>query len=363
MATPKWNKSRGLWVIQGQKNGIKKTFYSSTAGRKGMNEVLEKYNDWVEFGGVNQKMTVAKCVELYLADIESRLGKKDTYIRTESYSRLYILPVLGKARINNLSLREWQAILNEARPHKRNVKSLSAKSLMNLREVIVGLHRFAYRNYYCGDWRGNLYIPQGHFKNEKEILQPSDIRKLFEDSDIWYINAFRIMLLCGLRPGEALSLQKTDIGKGVLHISRSVNSHGEVTNGKNNNARRTVPLPSIAEALIRETIQRNENLGLHSKWVFCNMCGSMPSQSTMRKQWNRLKRQKHISGTPYSLRHTFVSIVSSQTHLAEGTLKSLIGHSDSMDTYGTYKHTVNGEMEQAADIINLTFERLKAENT
>ena len=75
----------------------------------------------------------------------------------------------------------------------------------------------------------------------------------------------------------------------------------------------------------------------------------------MRKQWNKLG----LPGTLYSLRHTFVSIVSSQTHLAEGTLKHLIGHSKDMDTFGTYKHQVDGELEQAASVINLTFERLK----
>lgn len=34
MATPKFNKKRGLWILQAQNNGIKKTFYSSTPGIK-----------------------------------------------------------------------------------------------------------------------------------------------------------------------------------------------------------------------------------------------------------------------------------------------------------------------------------------
>ena len=71
------------------------------------------------------------------------------------------------------------------------------------------------------------------------------------------------------------------------------------------------------------------------------------------------RRTRTPEATFHSLRHTFVSIVSSQTHLAEGTIKELVGHSDSMDTFGVYKHQVEGELAQAADIINLTFERLK----
>ena len=71
MASPKWNKTKKLWVIQGQHNGVKKSFYSSEPGLKGKREVLEKYDNWIDFGGVTS-VTVEKCVELYLKDIEAR---------------------------------------------------------------------------------------------------------------------------------------------------------------------------------------------------------------------------------------------------------------------------------------------------
>ena len=361
MANPKWNKARGMWVLQAKHNGMRKTFYSSVKGASGKREVLSKYNDWLDFGGVTD-ISVSKCIELYLKDIESRLGRKTSYIRTESYSRLYIVPTLGKAKMNKLSLRDWQGVISNARPQKQGVKSLSYKTLCNLREVISGLHRFAYNNYFCDAWRGELYIPQGHKKGEKEILQPNEIKRLFEDSDIWYLSAIQVMLLCGLRPSECLGLQVSDIGEGVLYVRRGVNTRGEITSGKTKNARRVVPMPKLAEVIIRQTIERNDKARFNTKWIFCNGSGGMGSQSTMRKQWERLKSEKELSGSLYSLRHTFVSIVSSQTHLAEGTIKDIVGHGE-FDTFGTYKHQVSGEIEQAADVINLTFERLKAENS
>lgn len=362
MATPVWNKNRKLWVIQGQKNGIKKVFYSSIAGQKGKREVLDKYDDWVEFGGV-KNITVEKCVELFLKDIESRLGKKDTWIQNEQYCRLYVLPTLGKARMNNLTLRDWQSVINDARPHTRHVQTLSKKSLSNLRGVLVSLHRFAYMNYYCDDWRGSLYIPQGHTTKEKEVLQPDQIGRLFQPSELWYHPAFEVMLLCGLRPSECLGIQEQDVGNGVLCIRRGVTDDGRISEGKNKNARRVVPLPSLAEEIIRKTIERNHACNFDTPWVFCGYSGEMPNQNTMRKHWNRLKKERKLSGTPYSLRHTFVSIVSSQTHLSEGTLKTLVGHSDSFDSFSVYKHRIDNEIENAGRIINLTFERLKAENS
>lgn len=362
MATPKWNKERKLWIIQAQHNGLKKTFYSSTPGLKGKREVMDKCDDWIEFGG-SQKVTVEKCVELYLKDIEARLGRRDTYRQTEIYTRLYVLPALSKCKMNNLTLRDWQSVLNEARRQKRHDAPLSFKTMTHLRAVLNGLHKFAYTNYYAEAWRGSLYIPQGHQKGQRQILQPSDIAKLFEPSELWHAPTFKVMLLCGLRPGECLGLQEGDIGDHVLHIRRAVNDDGEITQGKNQNAKRDIPLPPLAESIILDTLNRNHARNFGTPWIFCNYYGGPACQDSVRKQWNKLKAERDLPGTLYSLRHTFVSIVSSQTHLAEGTIKTLIGHSESMDTFGTYKHEVSGELERAAEVINLTFERLKsAEN-
>ena len=359
MATPKWNKTRGCWEIQAQHNGLRKVFRSSVPGMKGKREVMEKCDDWIEFGGT-QKVTVEKCVELYLKDIEARLGKRDTWRKAEIYTRLYILPALGKCKMNNLTLRDWQSVLNDARALREPSKPLSYKTMSHLRTICVGLHRFAYVNYMCDEWRGSLYIPKGHQKGERQILQPSDIAALFAPCALWYVGAFRVMLLCGLRPGECYGIQEGDIKGNVLFIRRAINDEGEVTEGKNKNAQRIVPLPPMAASIIEETIERNHRANFGTPWVFCNYYGGQANQGTARKQWNRLKQERGLPGSPYSLRHTFVSIVSSQTSLAEGTVRELVGHSDSMDTFGTYKHKVDGELEKAAEVINLTFERLKA---
>lgn len=359
MALPSWNKSRGLWMLQGQRNGIRKTFYSSTPGSRGRREVLQKYDEWME-GGAGGSITVEKCVELYLQDIEARLGRRDTWREAEVYTRLYVLPALRSCKMDKLSLRDWQAVLNNARPQNPRVASLSHKTLTHLRCVCSGLHKFAYINYYCDDWRGTLYIPQGHAKGSREILQPADIARLFEPSDLWYANAFRLMLLCGLRPGECLGLQEQDVRDGLLFIRRAINDRGEITPGKNKNAQRVIPLPPMAAELISETIARNHRARFGTPWLFPNYIGGPSAQYVVRKQWAKMKKERDLPGTLYCLRHTFVSIVSSQTHLAEGTIRELVGHSESMDTFGTYKHAVSGELERAADVINLTFERLRA---
>ena len=46
--------------------------------------------------------------------------------------------------------------------------------------------------------------------------------------------------------------------------------------------------------------------------------------------------------TPYELRRTFVSIAKK---LPAGMVKSIVGHSESMDTFGVYGHALTGDDE------------------
>ena len=56
--------------------------------------------------------------------------------------------------------------------------------------------------------------------------------------------------------------------------------------------------------------------------------------------------------TPYELRHTFVSIAK---RLPEGLVKPLVGHSQSMDTFGVYGHEIEGEANSTAQRVNDLF--------
>ena len=59
--------------------------------------------------------------------------------------------------------------------------------------------------------------------------------------------------------------------------------------------------------------------------------------------------------TPYELRHTFVSIVKS---LPEGDVKTVVGHSKNMDTFGIYGHMLEGDLERIAGEIEGKFSEL-----
>lgn len=348
MNTPRWDGER--WRIRTMKDGHKYSFSSSISGPKGRKDVIKKYENWY-YGEVSGEKTVSKVASEYLDDVIARRGPHAPAVELyERYIRLYIAPVCGSKKMNKMTLRDWQNVINGACGAN---KPLSEKTLKTLRGVIMGIIKFGYEDYQCELPRGDLYIPKGHPKTEKEFLQEDDVRRLLEPSDLWYHPLFCFLILTGMRPGEALGLQVGDIERDRVIIRRSVNARGYITEGKNDNARRMIPIGDLAKSLLHKTIARNEALNLRTDWIFCSPDGSQGNQSTMRNQWNALKASRELPGSVYSLRHTFISIM--KNVLPEQNIKEIVGHSVSMDTFGTYGHILDGEDRKTAKIIDITF--------
>lgn len=353
---PTWDGQR--WRIRVMQDGKSHSFSCKTPGPKGRKEVLRLYNEWLYNEGTGEK-TFGKVCEEYLEDLAARNGKTSgSYHQNECYIRLYIAPKIASKKMYKITLREYQSLINEA--CGADGEPLSYKTLSNIRSIIMGIVKFGYADFQCEMLRGDLYIPKGRQRHEKVILQKADIIRLFEpsESELWYLNAYRLAVITGLRPGELIGLKTSDIDwkKDCIRIRRAVNSRRIETEGKNKNARRTVPIGQTARQILEETIERNKNMNLRTEWIFCSEDGSVGNQNTLGKQWRRLRKEKDFPEdvSLYCLRHTFVSMT--KNVLPEGMLKSLLGHSETMDTYGTYAHEVDGEdNKKTAEIIDLTF--------
>lgn len=356
MNTPKWDGER--WRIRFMKEGKTFSFSSKTPGPKGRKEVMAKFDQWYYSEGTGEK-TVSRVASEYLADVAARCGADSpSYEQYECYIRLYIAPRCAQKKISKMTLRDWQNIINEAQGAK---KPLSEKTLKSLRGIIMGIIKFGYQDYQCELLRGDLYIPRGRYKGEKEILQNYDIKKLLEPSDLWYHPLFCFLLLTGMRPGEALGLQISDFSYNRVTIRRAINAKKQITEGKNENARRVIPIGELADGILRQTIRRNEEMNLDTEWIFCSPDGSQGNQSTMRNHWNQLKKERGLPGSVYSLRHTFISMMKSV--LPEQSIKDVVGHSVSMDTFGTYGHIIEGEDKKIAQVIDLTFTNLEKDGS
>ena len=196
----------------------------------------------------------------------------------------------------------------------------------------------------------------------KEILAQNSIQTLFT-KDVtqfrgalqadWCIHAYRLAVLEGLRPGELLGLRWEDLNGSTLTIHQSINDLGEVTDGKNENANRTIVLTGLAVQEIEAQRKQLHDRGMVCKWIFPNEKCQPFRQKAFRNRWYKYCETNQISAvTPYELRHTFVSICD---EMPDGLKKQVVGHSRNMDTNGIYGHRKTGDLERAAAYSDAAF--------
>ena len=334
--TARWIEKSARWRIDVQRDGIRRSFFSSKRGRTGQREANARADAWIA-AGAPEDYRGARCDKLLDEYVERlrQTASTNHYRNEESTVRIWIKPILGRIRIDQLTEDHLQRVLDAAgaATSAATGEPLSKKSLQKMRSTLTAFVKFCRRRRLTVLLPEELTISRRAPEREKRILQPADLAKLFESDKTSYygreisdplIHAYRLEVLTGLRPGELLGLEWADIRGDMIRVRRSINDRGETTTGKNKNAQRTFALFPLARA----ELQLQEATGPR---VF-----SITEQKHYRRRWYAYCDYNGIPRvTPYELRHTFVSMIQD---LGELETKQLVGHSQSMDTYGVYGH-------------------------
>lgn len=376
----KWSEKEKRWRIAVQKDGVRKVFTSSTPGRAGKRETHAKADAWLD-EDISGSVTVERAWNEYMEHL-SLTNKKSALLRLDCDGSNYIVPLIGHKKVDKITEEKLQDILDRAYQHgsfnpdkkQRRPPSLplSRKTLMNLRGTIISFFKYLRRCKYTTLLPESLTIPKGARYKGKKVLQPQALVTLFsEDTTIShgkrifdkYIYAYRYQVACGLRPGELKGIQVGDINpkNNRVSLQRSINILGEETTGKNKNSIRAFVMPVLAKEAYECQLELLRSMGV--KINLTTPLFNIPSQSSYYKAWSRYLESNNIPHiSPYELRHTFVSIAKS---LPEGQIKSVVGHSMNMDTFGIYGHYITGEdVETAENITNLfshVIQRVKVE--
>lgn len=360
MANPVWNEKRQKWILRIYSEGkVIKEFTSSKKGPAGARDCNKRRSEYL--GGYsegNENTTVSSEWIRFFKDVEIRYSPEGAR-NIESYGKNNILPVIGSRRLRSLTVNDLQQVLNNAK--KQNGELLSLKSLKNIKAVITSFLKFCKKDGYTVPDPEDLYLPSKNAagKKEKVVLTESQISLLFDDSqpysNLWYMDYFRFLCATGCRPGEALALTYEDYDGTFICITKSININGRLTQGKTANAHRRFAINSRAKAALESQIEKSKKFG--SKYIFCNTLGELMSEKTALSRWKYLIDESRLNapGTSlYSLRHTFIS--HSAPIISEPILKSIVGHSVSMDTYGVYQHATDKQLEIAAEALDKVFQ-------
>lgn len=352
---PRWDESQKLWIYRPSFDGRQIKIVSRKPEGAGYQECIRKFNK-ARAGIDRSSIRLEKAWEEFLEDRKARLGpRSDGYRKANSFGHQFILPVLKNKRVGHLTAQDWQNILNSARA--LDGSPLAKKSIMNIRGEITAFCKYSIKAGLMDQMPFDLTIPKTAPVVGKHILQPSDIKLLLDDdSDSWWLRAWQLQLVTGLRPGECLGLHRHDVQDGLIVVRRSINSKNEITHGKNKNALRTIVQTDQAAEIIARQIAVLDKEGVGLPWLFPDPDGCQPVPTTVASHWKQYASKFSVPVTQYCLRHTFVSIM--QNDLPEGMLKDHVGHSKSMDTLGVYGHRVAGVQRQAAKIITGVFSRL-----
>lgn len=348
--TAQWMPNQKRWQIKVQKDGVRKTFTSSKPGRTGQREANRKADQWLDEGICNTRMLVEAAYEQWIAEVMATTSRSN-WEPIVSRWKVWVGPAIGKKRIEDLTEAHLQSAVNHG-----YAGGLSKKYLRSMCADIRALCKWMRLQKLTTLFPESLHVPKGARSQEKEILQPDDLKKLFEvDTTLWrgkvvpdpYIYAYRFSAVTGMRPGEMIGLRWKDVKGSVIQIRRAINSRGEVTHGKNENACRAVQLTPLAE----EILAQQRALTGNEESVF-----GINAENTFRHRWKLFCEVNGLAYVPpYNLRHTFVSIAKT---LPEGVVKPLVGHSRQMDTYGVYAHLLAGEEKATADALESVLQRV-----
>lgn len=338
----------GGYRLDLQVNNVRKTFYSSKIGDAGRRECAKKALAWI--GGSSTKksytITTDKIFQDFFHDKET---VTDDIYNLKNYYKNHIFPIIGEIPVLSLTKQDLRRVINTA--YK---SGLSEKTLKNIRGVLSSFCFYLDDSDIRNDLSArSVKIPKGAKKSHKQILSSVGIYQVFTCDNTFLrgeevyddlINAYRLGIACGLRPGEIMGLQWGDITDDTIHIQRAINEKGRQTSGKNEFADRLLPQTKYTRALFAS---QAAFVGAHASTerVFGDY-----SEITYRFRFKRYCEHNGIDYvTPYELRHTFASIYKAALPLWQ--LDELMGHVHPGMSLGVYSHPMDGDSDGLVNLL------------
>jgi integrase len=179
-----------------------------------------------------------------------------------------------------------------------------------------------------------------------------------------------LIVLCttGLRIGEALALQWTDVdlNAGTLAVRRAIQRQGDkglvFVEPKTALSRRTVQLTDFARDELSQHLKRREHAhaAAGSLWqdgdlVFTSPFGAPMDPSNISHRFQRIREK---AGLPpmrlHDLRHTAATLLLQQG-VHPSVVREMLGHSTILLTLNTYSHVIPTMHRDAADKMDRLF--------
>lgn len=363
-----------------------------TLSSKNLGDLYEKIKACADLPIIKGKIKTSEWFAKWLKTVES-LSKPATYEQYNIIWEQHIKPVIGNKLIKKVKKSDIQAVIaamntkvvTPATKEEPAKIGLSTWTMKHARKIMHIAFDAAHEDKIIAENPvKDIKIPDKQSKPRK-TLKTEELRILFQylKNTRWYW-AIRFMLVTGLRRGELLALQWSDVDYKhkciVVDESDSAAGAGDTKNAKTHYA----PLSDLAIFYLgkqKEMLENEVNPILYDEkkkvldLVFPSETGTLLKPDSFNSALDRINEKvnndnkkkvekgeevkvNNFHVTPHMLRHTFVYMNKGRMSLAE--LQEALGHDESTTTLDLYG-TMLSDTEKLAKKVDDSFNELECE--
>lgn len=375
MASIKQQKN-GKWRyrIRYKENGkfketSKSGFRTKRDAQAAANEVERQHANGVQIGSGN--IYLEDYMWEWLEVFKRPNIKNSTYMRLERAIRLHIVPAFGMMKlkeINRTDVIKWVNYLSEVK------KQTSGTIRSNLTVLHDALNTAIFElNYLEKNVASRIKIPDKNNSSKIKFYTKSELNTLLTflskykmgkySHSIQYYVLFTLISRTGLRLGEALALEWSDVSGDKLSITKTLsydnNNNVLITEPKSKSSIRTIKIDNTLVALLKkQKINKMECIMRYSSFkkpiydniIFSNENGNYLRHSVARDFFSAsCKRVDVPILSPHALRHSHA------VHLLEAGanikyVSARLGHSTIKMTADIYLHVTEKIEDDALDL-------------
>ena len=317
-------RSNGTWEFRvTTEDGSQKSFYGSK-----QSTARQKYEDWLAGENRIEKVrTVAQWAPQWLELYKKPSVCYGTYRNYEMYTENYIIPFFNNTKLDEVRPAHIKKFFSQI-----NDLSLSAKK--HIYYAVKGIFDSAVENRMCSRSPVTEFkMPRKERMAAKDIqvFTPDEVQQIITKAPtVQYGHYVLLLLYTGLRMGELLALQWTDINDDIITVRRSLarsedgHANEATKSGKSRFVGVTNNLKNILDTIPKESL-----------YVIWDNGQLTPNQFSHRYKV-ALKEIGVDYLSPHKCRHTYA------TYLVRGgadlrSVQTLLGHS-SLDVTEIYTH-------------------------
>lgn len=248
---------------------------------------------------LDNDMTFRDACQIYLSR-----PMADTTKRTYK-SRLKALEPLMHVKVKELNALMLRNRLQELSEASQNHLLILCNSIMKYLLEADVIQKNPFRS-----------IKVSHESKRREALTVEQQQVILNAPSCKEKNALLLMMLCGLRIGEAMAITRRDIHDGIVDVNKQKNALGKIVVPKTKSSVRQVPCPRMLYKEIKD---------------------QMVIVPKYRELIRQFLKQLDLDITPHQLRHTYATnLFNSNVNVK--TAQAYLGHSSLSMTMDIYTH-------------------------